>query len=222
MANKTLLNAVNEILKRVSVIAGDANALTSLTDSARQVDIDQAVQVVNEAVDELYSVTEVPMPSEQAESTIVLVTGTRAYSLASDLSQMRWPLVDKTNTQFIFEYPGGYNGLLLLDPEQDDTGTPHYGSIRPTDGKLHLNVAADSTVNGSTYTYQYDKDLGISLYTDTLPFGNPVFRAMVPAWVQLWKRERRNEFDAALFKESLGRAARLLTQAQPRDSWLSN
>lgn len=219
MANKTLLNAVNETLKRAKVIAGDAGLLISLTDTARQSSIDIAVQVINEGIDELYSTTNVPMPSEQAESTITLVTSTRAYSLATDLSQMRFPLIDKTNTQFIYEFPGGYNAMLFRDPEQDDTGLPHLAAIRPTDGKLHLDRAPTSVENGKVYTYQYDKDTVLTLLTDNVPFDNPVFRAMVPVWAWLWKRENRKDFDAALFKMDMGRACRLLTEKQERDSY---
>lgn len=217
---KSLLNCVNEIFKRVSLIAGDANALTSLTDSARQVDIDIAVQVVNEGTDSLYSVCDLPFPSGQGSSTITLVTSTRAYSLASDLNRLRWPLIDKTNTQFIFEYPGGYNRLLESDPEQDDTGLPYFAAIRPTDGLLHMDRAPSAAENGNIYTYQYDKDTVMSVAADTVPFGDAVFRAMVPAWVQMWKRERRNEFDGDLFRRSFGKAAGLLTRAVPKDSWL--
>lgn len=216
---KTLLDATNEILKRTGIIAGDAAALTTLTDSARQRAIDICVQVVNEGNDELYSASRAPMPKEQAESSIALVTGTRSYSLASDLVQLRFPLIDKTNTQFIYEYPGGYNAMLLADPEQDDTGLPHYGAISPANGELHLDRAPTASENGNTYTYQYDKDLVLSAASDTVAFSDAVFRAMVPAWVQLWKREFRNEFDGDLFNASIGRASRLLSQAQPRDSY---
>lgn len=216
---KTLLNCVNEILKRTSIIAGDSGVLTSLTDSARQVWIDQAVQVVNEGIDELYSTSEIPLPNEQAESSVVLVVGTRAYTLASDMVQLRWPFIDKTNSQFIMEYPGGYNAMLQLDLEQDDTGLPHFGAIRPTDGLLHLDRAPTSAEAGKTYTYQYDKDLVIDAAAETVPFKDPVFRAMVPAWVQLFKREARQEFDTDLYKQSIGRASRLMVQSQQRTSY---
>ena len=69
---KTLLNAVNEILKRVGVISGDSGALTTLTDSARQKPIDVAIQVINEAMDELYSMPGISAPQGQGESTITL------------------------------------------------------------------------------------------------------------------------------------------------------
>lgn len=216
---KTLLNSINEIFKRTGIIAGDAAALTSLTDSARQRSVDLAIQVINEGIEELYSATSVPMPKEQAESTITLVTSTRSYTLATDLVQMRWPLIDKTNNQYIHEYPGGYNAILEADPEQDDTGLPRFAAIDPTDGALYLDVAPTANENGRIYTYQYDKDLALSAATDTVPFSDAVFRAMVPAWVQIWTRAMRNEFDEGLFNVSLGRAGRLLTQNQPRQNY---
>lgn len=216
MANKTLLDAVNDLLRRASIIAGDSGVLTSLTDSARQVDIDQAKQVINEGIDELYSQPGQSRPNQQSSSTITLATSTRAYALATGLVRLHWPLIDRTNSQFIFEYGPGYDALLFRDPEQDDTGLPGLGVIRPTDGYLFLDRAPTSADNGKVYTYQYDKDLALSLSTDNVPFIDEVYRAMIPAWYQLWKRERRNEFDAELFKGSLGRAARLLPLTKPR------
>ena len=216
---KTLLNATNEILKRVGIIAGDAGLLTTLTDSARQVSVDAAVQVVNEGISALYSTSEHALPNQQAEGTITLVTGTRAYALAATMTQMRWPLRDKTNSQRIHEYPGGYNAMLDADIEQDDTGLPYYAAIKPTNGELHLDRAPTSAENGRIYTYQYDKDLVLTLAADSVPFKDEVFRAMVPVWVQLWKRERRNEFDGELHRAALGLASRVLTQQQPRTNW---
>ncbi len=213
---KTLLNGVNEILKRVGLVAGDAGTLTTLTDNARQTAIDTAVQVINEGIDALYAASPEAQPNEQGESTLTLVAGTRAYSLATDLVQMRWPLIDKTNSQTIEEYPGGYNAMLSADIEQDDTGLPMLGAIRPTDGKLHLDRAPTSAEAGRIYTYQYDADQALAVAADTVPFTDAVFRAMVPAWVQLWKREKRNEFDNDLFQQTIGRAAQLLTEKQPR------
>lgn len=216
---KTLLDGVNEILKRVRLIAGDAGALTTLTDSQRQPAVDNCVQVINEGIDELYSASQIALPNEQKEGTITLVDGQQDYALAADISLLRWPLIDKTNSQFISEYRGGYNQILLHDPEQDDTGLPVWGAISPVNSKLYLDRKPTSVEAGRVYTYQYDKDTDLTLAASEMPFGNPVFRAMVPAWVQLFKREDRNEFDAELFNASIGRAARFMTMQQPRSTW---
>ena len=85
--------------------------------------------------------------------------------------------------------------MIVDDPEQDDTGIPHRGAINPVDGTLFLDTAPTAEDAGNVYTYQYKKDLSLEDATDTVPFEDNVFRAMVPAWVQLWKRDRRKEFD---------------------------
>lgn len=216
---KTLLNAVNDILKRVGVIAGDAGELSSLTDSARQRPIDVAIQVINEGIGDLYTASRLPMPNGQAESTITLLLNTRNYTLASDLVRLRWNFRDKTNTQFIYEYPGGYNAMLDGDPEQNDTGLPYYGAIRPTDGQLYLDRAPTSVEAGRVYTYQYDKDLVLDAAADTVPFKDQTYRALIPVWAQLWKRDMRQEFDDALYAKRIGEASALLTQKLPRSSY---
>lgn len=215
---KTLLNGVNEVLERAGII-NSANALSTLTDTARQVHIDSAVQIWNEVMEDLYSYAGQPYPNEQAESTITLVTGTRSYSLASDMNQLRWPFIDKTNNQYIWEYPGGYNQLLLLDPEQDDTGLPHWGAISPVNGNIHLDVQPTSVENGRVYTYQYDKDLSVSAAADTFPFKDVVFRQLVPVVTQLFDRARKRDFDNDIYQKGLGTAASYLTQYQRRTSY---
>jgi hypothetical protein len=215
----TLLEAVNLILKRTGYIAGDAGELSTLTDSGRQRAIDLAVAVINEGIDELYSASEIDLPNEQAEDTITLVTGDRDYALPDDIVQIRWPLIDRTNGQYIFEYAGGYNKMLADDPYQNMTGLPLGAVIRPTDGLLYLDRAPSSAENGRVYTFQYDKDLSRNSANDLLPFNNAVLRGMVPAWLQLWKRDMRQSFDADLFGLSIGRASRLMTMKQARTSY---
>lgn len=216
---KTLLNAINEILKRVSVIAGDSSVMTSLTDSARQPAIDIAVQVINEAIDRLYYSTNLAMPTGQGEDTITLLLGVRSYPLAADLVRLRYPFIDRVNTQHLFEFAGGYNQMLVFDPEQDDDGLPHFGAISPVNGEFHVDRAPKSDSVGRVYFYQYDKDISLEFATDLFPFTDAVFRALLPAWVQLWKRERRNQFDEVLFTAGLGLAGRLLTKKTIKSSW---
>lgn len=216
---KALLDCVNEVFKRVNNIQGDAAALTTLTDSARQHPIDVTIQVINEGIDELYSHSHLSLPKQQEQGTITLTNGARSYTLASDLIEMQFPLIDRTKTTFIWKYPGDYNDLLLIDPEQDDTGLPWWAVVSPIDGSLYMNVTPTATEAGRVYTYQYQKDLVLVNATDNVPFNNEVFRAMVPAWTQLYKREMRNEFDQALYLMAIGRAARALTEIVPRTSY---
>ena len=216
---KALLDAINEVFKRTNNIQGDAAALTSLTDSARQHEIDVTIQVINEGIDELYSQSHIQMPNQQAESTITLVAGTRSYTLPTNLVSIIFPLRDKVNTTFIWLYPEGYNGLLDYDPDQTFTGLPYWAAISPINGQLFMSCTPTANENGRVFTYQYEKDLALALATDTVPFDNTVFRAMVPAWVQLYKREMRNEFDQQLYQMAMGRASRYLSEIQPRQSY---
>lgn len=219
---KTLLNGVNELLKTVTIIAGDSAELASLTDSARQVYVDAAVRIWNEVLGEMYSTAELPMPSELAENTITLVTDDRDYALETDLVQLHWPFLDETNGDFIHKFRGEYLDLINTQPQPANfTGQPLFGVIRPTDGQLYLDRIPTSTENGRVYKYRYDKDLELTAFDDTVPFNDVVFRALVPACAQLWERDFKKTFDAQIFQTFVGQAARYMTEQQPRDSWRS-
>lgn len=220
MANKQLLDAVNEVLKRVNIIdTANTGLLASLTNSALQNFIDVAVQVVNEGMEELYTTAEVELPQQGGESTITLATGTREYALNSGLVKLLWPMVDRTNNQYLAQWMDSYENFLLLDPQQNQSRLPIFGMISPITDMLRIEVSPDAGSNGHVYTYEYLKDISVANATDTVPFNNLVFRAMVPAWVQLWKREMRNEFDQSLYQMSIGRASRALTQEPMREDY---
>jgi len=220
---KKLLDGVNEILRKTGSLDSDAGLLTTLSDSARQTYIDLAVQVINESMDELYSLPGLSKPKVLKESTIILETGVQDYGLKSDLITLRreWNMVDETNNQFITILgDDGYRQLTLADLEQDDTGLPHAAAIRPTDGRLWLDREPTSAENGLEYKYRYDRDLELTAACDEFPFKPTVFRALVAGAAELWKRERHQEFSQGLFDAHLGRAARLLNRTSTRTSWM--
>lgn len=224
---KTLLNGVNDLLKRVQIIAGDSGELSSLTDSGRQPFIDIAVQVWNEAVEQLYSVSDLPMPQEMDEATITLVTGDRDYALAADLVQLHFPLIHTANFVltseqgwYILEYPGGYMNLVDSQPfPASYTGLPTYAAIRPTDGQLYLDRIPTAAENNLTFTYRYDKDVSLSLAADTFPFSDAVYRALLPVAGELWRLFQENKSFEGVSRLSFGRAARFLTNVQQSPSW---
>lgn len=217
---ETLLSAVNRVLKRVNVIAGEDGELTSLTDSARQTYIDLAVAVTNEAIQELYSFAGMPLPQESANATITLVTGTRSYAIPTDLVGMRWPLINQTTGDRIWEYPGGFTAIRNIQtiPSQY-TGLPQFATISPVNNELYMDNIPTSAENGDEYDLLYDKSLLVSLPTDTFPFNDDTLIALIPALAQLWKDPQRKSFDGAIFQSSLGRAAGFINSAQPRRSW---
>lgn len=217
----TLLNGVNEVLKKTDVL-DDGALLTSLTDSARQNFIDSAVQALNESLDELYADLPVSKPKQLKESTIILVDGIKDYALHSQLVTLRreYDLIDETNSHIIHILgESGYWQIIQGDLEQDDTGLPSFCAISPVNGRLYMDRAPTSTDAGRVYKYRFDKDLELTDKDDEFPFTNAVFRALVPAAAQLWKLNHQQEFAGEIFRGSLGRARKLLSRLPARHSW---
>jgi len=200
----------------------DAGLLTTLSDSGKQVFIDTAVQVINEVLDELYSTAQISKPKQLKESTITLVDGTQEYGLHSSLVMLRteYHLIDETNNHIIgLLDEKGYWQIILGDTDQDDTGLPSSAAINPTNGRLRFNREPTSVEAGRVYKYRFDKDLELEIATDTFPFSNMVFRALIPAAAEWWKFYRHQEFAQAVYNKSLARAARYLRQVPPRTTW---
>ena len=222
---KTLLNGVNEVLKKVDILDEDSGLLETLSDSARQTFIDLAVQVINEVLDELYTVTKRSKPKQLKESTITLVTDQQAYPLHTALVRLRreFGLIDESNNHTITILDeDGYHQIIIGDLEQDDTGLPNWAAIRPTDAQLFLDRKPTAADAGKEYKYRFDKDMELTDFDDPFPFTDPVFRGVVVAAAELWKGYRHQEFSEPLFKNALGRAARLLSKITKRTSWKPN
>ena len=217
---RTLLNGVNSVLIQLGYIKGNSGELTSLTNSQRQTSIDQVVQAWNRLLVEVFQSSDVPLPLELAENTITLVSGTRAYALETDLLQLRYPFTDQTQGFQIWEYNGGYEQIFKDQPQPANfTGQASFAAIRPTDGKLYLNAIPTSSENGDVYTYQYDKDVSLSLAADTFPFADAVFETLVSACAELVSRYKKRSFDEKEYKKALGLAVGLMTEKQQRTSW---
>jgi hypothetical protein len=219
---KTLLNGVNELLTKTSAI-DSGTTLNSLTDASRQTFIDLAVQVFNEVIDELYSVGERSKPKQMKERTITLVSGQRSYVLAADLVTLRseYPLTSEAdNKHIIILGEDGYRQIVTGDIEQDDTGQPVYCAINPVNGRLVMDVIPTSVEDGQVFKYRYDRDLELDAASDSMPFSNAVYRAVLSAAAELWKLHRHQDFNEGLFRLSLGRAGRLLRQQPASGSWM--
>lgn len=217
---KTLLDGVNDVLQRNGIIDSN-NVLGSLTNLGKQSYIDLAVQLWNETVDEVCDMMGIPHPGETGSSTTVtLVTGTREYALPSDLVQIRWPLIDETNGNYISEYPGGY---LAMRAEQqipgDWLGLPYAAAINPTTGSLRLERTPTSSENGLIYTMIYDKDLLMDAAGDTFPFMDSVYRAVMPVVAEMWERKKRNDFNESEYKKQLSRATSFVNKTVRRPNW---
>jgi len=226
MGTKTLLNGVNEVLKRYGAIKSNSGELGSLTDSQRQVLIDLAVMSWNEVVIELYNYCSMAHPNELGISSITLATNDRDYALPSNLVKMRWPLKNETTGDLIHEYKGGYVRMFMDQLQPNNySGKPNYGCIRPSDGQLYLDMKPTSAENGAVYALIYDKALSVSVAADTFPFHDDVFNVLIGAVSEKMKEGTDEQSDAryavssSKYKKILSTAASLITMAQPQDSY---
>lgn len=209
--SKTYLEGVNELLKQVGVLAGSLGEITSFTDLRIQHDIDVARRAWNNLLLDIYSVPEIPLPSELTSSSFSLTSGTRVYALASNIALLRWPLIDETNNNYLYEYPGGY---LQLREDQgrpgDFTGLPNYAAIYEGGTDIYLDREPTSDEEGNSYTYWYDKTLSLTNVSDTFPFKDAAFDAMVLAASELWKQQRRSSFNERAYRAAKAAALRIL------------
>jgi len=214
---KTLLDGVNEVLKRVQVIS-ETNILTTLTDSGKQTFIDLAVQAWNESVDQIYSKAKKMRPRQGEEDYITLIENKRSYSLPCDLVQIRWPLHEETKGLYIHEYPGGYEELRNIQTQPANyTGSATFAAIDPIQGDLYLNRVPLAGDAGEVYRFFYWKDLGLALESDQFPFSDTVFRAMVPVVAELWRYNQNTRSNNNVAKLNFGRAIRALKK-EPGDT----
>lgn len=217
------LQAVNATLKRTRTIQGDAGELATstvtstatgliatgaFTDSGRQVQIDLAIQLWQEAEHLLYA--HGLFPNEAATATISLATdGTREYSMPSDFE--RFPddngvFRAVTAGLIITEYPGGYSQMLRDQVTASDyTGDPNHFAVSPVDGSIRFDRGFGRAL---TLNALYEKRLTLTstMATETLPFPDTVADALVPVVAEAHNRIMKKEFDSAQFEGSLVRA----------------
>lgn len=217
--SKTLLDGINDLLDRVGIL--DANGtLGSLTNQGKQLFIDRGVQIWNETVDQVCNMMGTPHPGETGSSTITLVTGTREYDLPSDLVQIRWPLMEQTNGYWIWEFPGGYEAMRTYQQIPADwEGLPYSAVINPTTSKLRMERTPTSAENGLVYDILYDKDLVMDAASDTFPFSDATYRAIMPVVAESWERRTRNDFDEEEYRRQLARALAFTNKTNRRTHW---
>lgn len=190
----TLLNAINLVFKRVGTVAGDATAITSLTDSARQRDIDVCIQVWNEAIRAIYDLGQ--FAGETSQGSITLVTGQREYDWASDFEQIAGDneneqvFICATNNLRLTPYPGGYQAMFNAQPNPANwQGTPYRWADNTNTKKIRVDYTPTTSENGLVYTYNYTKRQNLSLAADTFPFSDSVVDQLVSPVSEVYRQE---------------------------------
>ena len=214
----TALQAANIVLKRVGVVAGDAGAITSFTDTAHQREIDVLLQVWNEIIDEAYAAQ--TLAKEVSEQTITLTTDTREYTLEPDFEKFVEPAVfiNATDNNRLSPYPGGYTKMYADQPDPSDhTGQPHFFVINNQNGKLRLDKTPTADEDTDIYTALYEKRLHISLITDTFPCSDDAVDALVSPVAEIWRAIMNGDArEGSLPRSGMARALKAIRQGPTR------
>jgi hypothetical protein len=170
----TFLECVTRILRQNAILRGDTDAPSSFSDTNHNASMQLAIVAVQ---DELTSLTaERLIPYEKTSATITLAASTRTYSLESDFVNFYGHphFFDATDNRLILMYPGGQENLQLVDYNyQTVTGTPNWWYWEPTTSKkVGFYQVPNSTFNGRSLTYHYEKSVYVDEASDTMPFHN--------------------------------------------------
>lgn len=213
---KNFLAVVNDVLKRASVIQGDAGELTSFTDSSRQIDIDICKAAINDVIQEIYSLDD-EFPRGTREGRFTLALNKREYTTETDFEMMAFDnMRNHADGHILLPYRGGFEQMWNDQPMPDDfQGQPNFWIINPSNGKIRIDVNPTSDTASSVFRYQYIKTLTLSATTDLLPFSDQSSDALGSAFAQAFKSERTpSDFNQALFNSSFARGIRYIRQSK--------
>lgn len=170
----TFLDVVNRVLRINNIISGEDDNLTDFTDTQHASDTTLCQIAVQDELSEVVSDRDIPY--EKANASITLLTSTRTYTLASDFVRFygQANFYDSTANVRIFEFNGGEKLLQLQDYNyKTNEGAPiaWYWDNTTTKSVAFYSVP-NSTYNNRSISYDYEKSVMVTLYTDTIPFHN--------------------------------------------------
>ncbi len=169
----TFIDGVNRLLRINQIIRGDDDDITTFSDTQHAATISLAQIAIQDELGDI--VSERLIPYEKDSATISLVTGTRTYALESDFVRFYGTnpsFYDSTDNVRIYEWTGGEDSLRDQDYlYQTNTGGPSwwYWSDASTKKVGFYNVP-NSTFNGRSLQYDFEKSVNVTLSSDTLPF----------------------------------------------------
>lgn len=167
----TFLEVVNRIFRSNGIIKGDDDAITSFSDTAHNAAIQLAQIAVQDELNDL--IADNVIPYEVTSGTVTTTASTRTYALAEDFIRFYGTpmLYQASANRPLFEYPGGREALALtLWDYQTAQGEPNNWYFEPTTTK---RIAFWQVPNAErTYSYDYERNVSVSLAGDTMPFHN--------------------------------------------------
>ncbi len=169
------ITGVNRLMRINHIIRGDDDDITTFAETQHAAHISLAQIAIQDELADLIS--DRLIPYEKTNTTLSLVTSTRTYALASDFIRFYGTapsLYDSTDNVRIYEYPGGEDRLKDNDYQyKTSEGAPTYWYWDNTTTKqvAFYNVP-QSSYNGRSISYDYEKSVSVTNSTDVLPFHN--------------------------------------------------
>lgn len=175
----TFIDTVNRVFRINSVIGGDDDDITTFSDSQHVATLQLAKIAIQSTLTEL--VTDRLIPYEETDGTITLVTDQRVYALPADFVRFKGekPFLLKlsggvSDNITVVQYPGGEEALRasILD-YRNQSGEPHWWyEINSSTKQIGFYQVPDSSVNGVSYRFPYEKSVYVTAAADTMPFHN--------------------------------------------------
>lgn len=221
----TLLQAVNKVLGRVGVIQGVSGNLTSLTDSGRQLDVDVAVEVWNEALQDIAAENDL-VPGLSDMGTVTLANGTKEYARPSNgttskqIELVKW--LTYPGRRFpLEEYAGGYAKMVYEQPDPTlFQGLPQSWVISPVSGFIRFDFTPTANEAGVVANVFGVPRIALTLAGDTFPVSDTVVEQLIKPVAMAWRRERqKGDFDRESYFAGLASAMRWAVAVTPRAKW---
>jgi len=172
-----VIDAVNIVLRNNVILRGDDDNLTNFSDQQHEATSILAQQAIRSELTYIASFR--LLPSERKIGTITAIENKRTYELPEDFVEMYGEkpfLYEQENpSRYLYEYPGGYEGLRLGDRLwHQTTGEPNYFYFEDTDaaGRQMLGLwhIPNENAAGNVYVFDYEKSVSVSAFDDLIPF----------------------------------------------------
>jgi len=169
------VTGVNRLLRINQIIGGDDDDMSDFTDTQHAADSELAQIAIQSELTLL--VADKLIPYEKTSSTLSMVTGTRIYAMPADFVRFygnRAQFYDSVTNTKIWEYVGGEDALRDHDyTYKTATGNPWaWYWDDTTSKKVGFYSVPESSYNGRSFYFDYEKTVAVTLYSDTLPFHN--------------------------------------------------
>lgn len=171
----TFIDGVNRLLRINSVIKGDDDNISTFSDTQHSAYIELAQIAIQNELNSLIS--DRMIPYEKTSTTITLVQSTRTYALATDFVRFfgtNASFYDSVDNRRLFMIAGGEDKLRDFDYKYKTVeGNPDSWYWDSTTNKsIGLYQVPNSTVNGRSYDYDYEKSVSVTSAAAVLPFHN--------------------------------------------------